>query len=324
MTVQQSQIRLRALGYDPGAADGAVGAKTTTALKKFQADRKLAVTGRLDPETVAALNANPAVVPPAPEREEIPAKTVTPEAVEAADWTRAADKDTPATYWEFSEKYPQSDRVRVIRGPVELRFAYVNAGNGMEARASVLVDGKSYLVSSNQTREWGFFRYEHVGQYLIPTSGGGIADGTVVLAKTSAGDWKISDIQGEVKGGGRDPVSPSLQSGSGSFRAGRLEWQLERAPRVMTWEEAKVYCANLAAEGGGWRLPSSEELESLYAAKSSIPGMDSYFGAVSSLGMGRYWSASAIGAKYAKEFDFGFGKSNDDAVGYRYNVRCAR
>jgi hypothetical protein len=43
-TIQAAQERLLALGYQPGSADGVMGARAIAALKKFQSDRGLPVT----------------------------------------------------------------------------------------------------------------------------------------------------------------------------------------------------------------------------------------------------------------------------------------
>jgi len=55
MTVLQVQQRLIELGYNPGPADGIMGKSTVSALKKFQQDNSLSITGRADSETVAKL-----------------------------------------------------------------------------------------------------------------------------------------------------------------------------------------------------------------------------------------------------------------------------
>jgi peptidoglycan hydrolase-like protein with peptidoglycan-binding domain len=55
-TIQAAQERLQALGYQPGAADGVMGSRAIAALKKFQSDRNLPITGVLDSKTTAALN----------------------------------------------------------------------------------------------------------------------------------------------------------------------------------------------------------------------------------------------------------------------------
>ena len=49
--VLQLQKKLSELGYNPGQADGLWGKKTETALKKFQEDQNLVVSGKVDEET---------------------------------------------------------------------------------------------------------------------------------------------------------------------------------------------------------------------------------------------------------------------------------
>jgi peptidoglycan hydrolase-like protein with peptidoglycan-binding domain len=55
MSVADAQRKLAALGYQPGPADGAMGGHTAVALRAFQKDHNLAITGRLDPATIAEL-----------------------------------------------------------------------------------------------------------------------------------------------------------------------------------------------------------------------------------------------------------------------------
>jgi ankyrin repeat protein len=50
-TFFQAQQKLKELGYDPGKPDGLWGRKTTKALKSFQRDNGLPVTGKLDQQT---------------------------------------------------------------------------------------------------------------------------------------------------------------------------------------------------------------------------------------------------------------------------------
>jgi photosystem II stability/assembly factor-like uncharacterized protein len=54
-TVRQAQQALNAAGYNVGAADGRAGSQTLSALKKYQADRHLPMTGRLDDVTLRSL-----------------------------------------------------------------------------------------------------------------------------------------------------------------------------------------------------------------------------------------------------------------------------
>ncbi len=55
MSVADAQRKLASLGYNPGPADGAAGGRTATALRAFQKDRKLPITGKLDAATTAEL-----------------------------------------------------------------------------------------------------------------------------------------------------------------------------------------------------------------------------------------------------------------------------
>ncbi|HEU4795629.1 MAG TPA: YCF48-related protein [Pyrinomonadaceae bacterium] len=57
-TVFEAQQALREAGYHPGEPDGKAGPATTTSVKKFQTDRHLPVTGKLDAITLAALGIN--------------------------------------------------------------------------------------------------------------------------------------------------------------------------------------------------------------------------------------------------------------------------
>lgn len=55
MNLRDAQVKLAALGFDVGTPDGRMGGKTQTALREYQTERKLPVTGRLDPATQAEL-----------------------------------------------------------------------------------------------------------------------------------------------------------------------------------------------------------------------------------------------------------------------------
>ena len=55
-TIYQVQKKLEQLGYDPGRPDGILGKKTKTAVRHFQRDNGLPVTGKLDEQTKAKLS----------------------------------------------------------------------------------------------------------------------------------------------------------------------------------------------------------------------------------------------------------------------------
>lgn len=54
-TVYQAQEKLKDLGYDPGRPDGILGKKTKAAIRHFQRDNGLPVTGKIDEQTKAKL-----------------------------------------------------------------------------------------------------------------------------------------------------------------------------------------------------------------------------------------------------------------------------
>lgn len=53
--VYEAQKKLKELGYNPGSLDGLWGKKTREAVRQFQKDMKLPVTGRLDQKTTEKL-----------------------------------------------------------------------------------------------------------------------------------------------------------------------------------------------------------------------------------------------------------------------------
>jgi hypothetical protein len=57
LQLRDAQVRLAALGYKPGTADGKPGPRTRDALKRFQRDQGLPQTGQLDTETAQRLMA---------------------------------------------------------------------------------------------------------------------------------------------------------------------------------------------------------------------------------------------------------------------------
>ena len=54
--VRDAQRALRELGYAPGPIDGVMGARTRSALTRYQQAQRLPTTGQLDAETMARLD----------------------------------------------------------------------------------------------------------------------------------------------------------------------------------------------------------------------------------------------------------------------------
>ncbi|MFN3630542.1 MAG: peptidoglycan-binding domain-containing protein, partial [Casimicrobiaceae bacterium] len=55
MSLTAAQQRLNQLGYDAGTPDGMLGRKTVQALRAFQRDRRIPITGQLDQATMNEL-----------------------------------------------------------------------------------------------------------------------------------------------------------------------------------------------------------------------------------------------------------------------------
>jgi hypothetical protein len=106
-----------------------------------------------------------------------------------------------------------------------------------------------------------------------------------------------------------------------TVRIGSLEWQLAPALGLMDWQTAKTYCETLTLAGGGWRLPSTDELKSLYDSKprgnAANPPLD----------FAAYWSSAPV--KYNNDLsalliNFRNGSTDIERMSDYYAVRCVR
>jgi hypothetical protein len=68
-----------------------------------------------------------------------------------------------------------------------------------------------------------------------------------------------------------------------------LTWQRNVIPRGAVWNAASAYCGALRVQGGGWRLPTPEELASIILP-SSAPAIDTQ--AFPQTPAGWFWTAS--------------------------------
>lgn len=99
-----------------------------------------------------------------------------------------------------------------------------------------------------------------------------------------------------------------------TFVACGLEWQAEPAEGMTTWDKATAYAATFDLAGGGWRLPTLDELKALYKSKAVTR-------------YGWWWSSSACDSDpYYKWFvHFGYGVvSNHDKGFYGPSARYVR
>src|ERR1043165_7083935 len=91
-TIMQAQEALTPAGYHLGDPDGKPGPATTAAVKKFQDDRHLPITGKLDAITLAALGVRKTNDPTAAEKADL----ILPDAVYALVHTVDPNTQSPA------------------------------------------------------------------------------------------------------------------------------------------------------------------------------------------------------------------------------------
>ena len=92
--ITQVQQALTDLGYNPGVVDGLSGPKTTNAIKAYQTDKGLPVTGTLDKELQASLLATPITAPPVTAPPQVDSAPILP-AVEKANGVPAMPAQDP-------------------------------------------------------------------------------------------------------------------------------------------------------------------------------------------------------------------------------------
>jgi hypothetical protein len=94
-----------------------------------------------------------------------------------------------------------------------------------------------------------------------------------------------------------------------------------------TWAEAKTYCAGLSLSGGGWRLPTKSELESIVNYNTSNPAIDQSANAFPNTPADYFWTASLyVGSSgYAWNISFNEGYSyGSGRTSFTHWVRCVR
>ena len=96
-----------------------------------------------------------------------------------------------------------------------------------------------------------------------------------------------------------------------TIKIGNLEVAQNDFPKGMKWEDAKKACENL---GRGWRLPTKEELNTLYLNKDKIGGFAD----------NNYWSSTEDDDSYAWFQYFGYGTQDHLDKYYALYVRAVR
>lgn len=98
-----------------------------------------------------------------------------------------------------------------------------------------------------------------------------------------------------------------------------LEWYAG-PDESTTWDGAKRWVANLTKDefaGGGWRMPTNEELKTLYQEGIGTHNMTPLLTTSGQL----VWSGKTEGSVYAWDFNFTSGSENWANRGYSYDRR---
>ena len=110
-----------------------------------------------------------------------------------------------------------------------------------------------------------------------------------------------------------------------------LTWQQAVPAELYLWggpgcvgcSFASVYCAGLALDGGGWRLPTMRELQTLVDETKSDPAIDTnYFPGTPAEA---FWTSSpGLEQQFTWVVNFGAGNSGRDVATQQRRVRCVR
>ena len=106
-----------------------------------------------------------------------------------------------------------------------------------------------------------------------------------------------------------------------------LQWQddVETKTITKTWADAQSYCSTLSLDGGGWRLPTVQELQSIVVDGAYNPSIDTT-AFVNYNTSSYYWSATthADGTDRAWIVFFYYGDAGSYDKSYNNYVRCVR
>ncbi|MFT3770829.1 MAG: protein kinase [Minicystis sp.] len=99
----------------------------------------------------------------------------------------------------------------------------------------------------------------------------------------------------------------------------KLTWQRRPASAAMDWAAARAHCQRV---GGGYRLPTTDELQSLLDVTTIEPPLDPESFPTTAIDV--FWSGSAAGPGAAWAVHFSNGRTAESAVSARNRVRCVR
>jgi len=109
----------------------------------------------------------------------------------------------------------------------------------------------------------------------------------------------FSDAAEKAKVIAKDDQYVSYENGIVYDKKENIEW-IAGPDKDVTWDDAKAWVENLSVGGGGWRMPTKEELKSLYKKGAGSRNMTPL---LKSTGW-RLWSNETKGPEAAWFFNF--------------------
>ena len=106
-----------------------------------------------------------------------------------------------------------------------------------------------------------------------------------------------------------------------------FEWDDDSKEKPMDLKKAKRYCSNLSLRGGGWRLPSQNELRTIVDKTNFYPAIATLFRITStSTANSMYWTSTPYVGNKDSGWLVGFWGGGDHyaPTSYKANVRCVR
>jgi len=154
-TTLRAQEALSAAGYQLGEPDGKAGPKTAAAVKKFQADRHLPVTGKLDAITLAALGVGKSPGPTATETADL----ILADAVHALVHTVDAETQQPAILAATSSGLyrstdPSKGWQKLSYGSFDSRTTCISTNPKQPETIWVGTPGSGVLISRDGGKTW--------------------------------------------------------------------------------------------------------------------------------------------------------------------------
>ena len=104
----------------------------------------------------------------------------------------------------------------------------------------------------------------------------------------------------------------------------KLTWEQTAEPGTFLWADAVNRCKQVTLAGGGWRLPSMGELQTIVDETKSGPAIDT--NAFTDGDSSVYWSSSSVAGSTSAAWYvvFIYGNAYSGDVNFSQRVRCVR